>query len=543
MIGAVDLEDHGVAREAHLDEHVLLRELGAETFAVGAGEDIDAVADALGVSDLDRLADVEREVLRVARGQGVFRQLARVERHVERANPGVALVQEVEHRHLEGVIAEGDRCVLRSDEVQPDDARITHRELEGCDERGEHLLGSAGARDLEEVPDGDAAARRRRRRPALEGGVLLRLRPIEVRGALHEHVVPLGVRLDPLVGCGEVGLREGAGPGLLADLRRVPRADPEHQLEIELVLRCGAGRDVRDHRSAVLAHGQSELAERREEVVVAGLLRGGDEPLHRPRLDDRAVERIRGGGGERDAVLVRASRRRDERVRAAVHAEPVFEGPCEVGLRIDRAREMAMKIAALRHRAEEGVERGRRAPERLQALGGAPFRRDAVSRGDGEAALGGGLLGDGARGRHGGAGEENADGRGKGHARYSQVPHAPQRATATCAMRGAMHELARIYLFVFGVLTIAGGVMGFVKANSRPSLVAGGLSGLLLLVAGYLVGDKPQVGLILGLVVSLALAARFVMTYRKSKKLMPAGLMAVLGIVGVAVTVLALTGR
>ncbi len=110
-------------------------------------------------------------------------------------------------------------------------------------------------------------------------------------------------------------------------------------------------------------------------------------------------------------------------------------------------------------------------------------------------------------------------------------------------MRGAMHELARIYLFIFGVLTIAGGVIGFLKANSKPSLIAGGVSGLLLLGAGYLVGEKPQAGLALGLGVSFALAARFVMTYRKSKKLMPAGLMAVLGIVGVAVTALALAGR
>lgn len=106
-----------------------------------------------------------------------------------------------------------------------------------------------------------------------------------------------------------------------------------------------------------------------------------------------------------------------------------------------------------------------------------------------------------------------------------------------------MIETARLYLFVFGALTIAGGVMGYVKAKSRPSLVAGGLSGALLIVAGYLVGSHGQVGLVLGLIVSLALAARFVMSFRKSKKVMPAGLMAVLGIAGVALTALALVNR
>ena len=49
-----------------------------------------------------------------------------------------------------------------------------------------------------------------------------------------------------------------------------------------------------------------------------------------------------------------------------------------------------------------------------------------------------------------------------------------------------------------------------------------------------------RIGLFLGLGVSAALAGRFIMTYRKSGKVMPAGLMAVLGIAGVVVTVVEL---
>jgi len=103
-----------------------------------------------------------------------------------------------------------------------------------------------------------------------------------------------------------------------------------------------------------------------------------------------------------------------------------------------------------------------------------------------------------------------------------------------------MFDLARFYLFGFGALTIAGGVMGFVKAKSRASLVAGTISGGLLVFAGYLVPATGRLGLIVGLGVSAALAARFVMSYRKSKKVMPAGLMAALGIAGVVVTAVAL---
>lgn len=106
-----------------------------------------------------------------------------------------------------------------------------------------------------------------------------------------------------------------------------------------------------------------------------------------------------------------------------------------------------------------------------------------------------------------------------------------------------MHSLAAVYLLVFGVLTILGGVIGFVRAKSIASLLAGGIAGGLLLFAGALclnVGVSPKPGLVLGLVVSAALAARFVMSFRKSRKVMPAGLMAVLGLIGIGMTALAL---
>jgi uncharacterized membrane protein (UPF0136 family) len=104
-----------------------------------------------------------------------------------------------------------------------------------------------------------------------------------------------------------------------------------------------------------------------------------------------------------------------------------------------------------------------------------------------------------------------------------------------------MLDLVRIYLVVFGLLSIAGGVMGFVKAKSNASLIAGGLAGGLLVLAGYLLGTaNARAGLILGIVVSVALAGRFVPSFLKTKKPMPAGMMAALSVVGVALTVLLL---
>jgi uncharacterized membrane protein (UPF0136 family) len=110
-------------------------------------------------------------------------------------------------------------------------------------------------------------------------------------------------------------------------------------------------------------------------------------------------------------------------------------------------------------------------------------------------------------------------------------------------MESPMLDAVRIYLYVFGVLTIAGGVVGFVKAKSRPSLIAGGSSGALLLLAGYLLATRMTFGLGLGLVVSLGLAGRFIGAFRKSGKIMPAGLMAMLGSLGTILTAYGLLGR
>ena len=106
-----------------------------------------------------------------------------------------------------------------------------------------------------------------------------------------------------------------------------------------------------------------------------------------------------------------------------------------------------------------------------------------------------------------------------------------------------MIDLTKIYYFIFGVLTIAGGVMGYVKAQSMASLLAGGISGLLLIGAGALIATKTQPGLILGLLVSIALAGRFIPAYMGKQVFMPAGLMSVLSVIGIILTIVALIKR
>ncbi len=96
-----------------------------------------------------------------------------------------------------------------------------------------------------------------------------------------------------------------------------------------------------------------------------------------------------------------------------------------------------------------------------------------------------------------------------------------------------MFAPTKIYFIVFGLLTIAGGLMGYVKAGSTASLIAGSISGLLLLVAAFLLPAHVIAGLTIAIVVSLLLAGRFLPAFFKTGKLMPNGIMALLSILGI----------
>ncbi len=98
---------------------------------------------------------------------------------------------------------------------------------------------------------------------------------------------------------------------------------------------------------------------------------------------------------------------------------------------------------------------------------------------------------------------------------------------------------AKIYFIVFGLLTIVGGLMGYVKAGSTASLIAGSVSGILLLLAAFLLSGNLVVGLALAALVSVALAGRFVPAFIKTHHVMPAGLMSVLSVIGIIVAIVA----
>lgn len=104
-----------------------------------------------------------------------------------------------------------------------------------------------------------------------------------------------------------------------------------------------------------------------------------------------------------------------------------------------------------------------------------------------------------------------------------------------------MLQSVEIFYFVFGAITVVGGVMGYVKAHSKASLIAGGICGVLLIVAGLLLATQPNRngGLVLGLIVSAALAGKFLPHFLTKKVIFPAGLMALLGTASIILTIFA----
>jgi len=100
-------------------------------------------------------------------------------------------------------------------------------------------------------------------------------------------------------------------------------------------------------------------------------------------------------------------------------------------------------------------------------------------------------------------------------------------------------EAAKIYFIVFGALTIVGGIVGYVKAGSVASIIAGSITGVLLLVAAFLLPEHRMVGLATALIVSLLLAAQFIPKLLRTGRVMPAGIMSLLSVIGIIVAIVA----
>jgi uncharacterized membrane protein (UPF0136 family) len=98
-------------------------------------------------------------------------------------------------------------------------------------------------------------------------------------------------------------------------------------------------------------------------------------------------------------------------------------------------------------------------------------------------------------------------------------------------------NLGIIAALAYGILAIVGGIIGYVQASSKVSLISGGISGLLLVLSAYWQFQGQPWALILAAVVTAVLVIVFALRLAKTRKFMPAGLMIILGTLAMIVMI------
>ena len=94
--------------------------------------------------------------------------------------------------------------------------------------------------------------------------------------------------------------------------------------------------------------------------------------------------------------------------------------------------------------------------------------------------------------------------------------------------------LAALTSVIYGVLVLAGGILGYRKAHSHASLVSGSISGALLLAAAILSVAGNAWGKRLAMATAALLLLFFAARWLKGRRFMPAGLMVLSSAVALA---------
>jgi uncharacterized membrane protein (UPF0136 family) len=103
-----------------------------------------------------------------------------------------------------------------------------------------------------------------------------------------------------------------------------------------------------------------------------------------------------------------------------------------------------------------------------------------------------------------------------------------------------MKTIATYVVLVYGFLLIAGGLIGFLKAQSKASLIAGGVSGILILICGFLMLSALAWATYLAIVITFLLTVVFAMRFAKTRSFMPSGMMLVLNEITFIILILSL---
>ena len=91
-------------------------------------------------------------------------------------------------------------------------------------------------------------------------------------------------------------------------------------------------------------------------------------------------------------------------------------------------------------------------------------------------------------------------------------------------------NLATLATIAYGLLAGLGGIWGYIKSKSKPSLISGVTSGVLLLLAAAIQVKGADVGFLIAKIIILLLIIVFAIRLIKTGKLMPSGIMLAAGI-------------
>jgi uncharacterized membrane protein (UPF0136 family) len=89
----------------------------------------------------------------------------------------------------------------------------------------------------------------------------------------------------------------------------------------------------------------------------------------------------------------------------------------------------------------------------------------------------------------------------------------------------------QIVLGLYALVLAGGGVMGYVKAGSRPSLIAGLTSGLAALACLVLTWSHPSLAVMLGIGLAVLMLVVFGIRLARTRKFMPSGMLLVISVV------------
>ena len=98
--------------------------------------------------------------------------------------------------------------------------------------------------------------------------------------------------------------------------------------------------------------------------------------------------------------------------------------------------------------------------------------------------------------------------------------------------------MAAVVTVLYGLMVLAGGVIGYLQAKSLPSLASGVVFGLVLLVAGWFAWGGSGAAVYVSIGAALVLALFFAYRFTSTGKLMPGGMMFILSFVAVVLLVI-----